>query len=52
MEISVSLEELGHRICILGHSNSAKSTLASAIAAKTSLPLIHPDQLHHQPGTK
>ncbi|WP_289368080.1 AAA family ATPase [Pantoea stewartii] len=52
MDISVSLEELGHRICILGPSNSGKSTLASAIAAKTSLPLIHLDQLHHQPGTK
>ncbi len=48
MDISVSLEELGHRICILGPSNSGKSTLASAIAAKTSLPLIHLDQLHHQ----
>lgn len=52
MNTSLSLEELGPRICIMGPSNSGKSTLADAIARKTSLPLIHLDQLHHQPDSK
>ncbi|MFQ1682408.1 AAA family ATPase, partial [Pantoea dispersa] len=43
---------LGPRICIMGPSNSGKSTLAKAIASKTSFPLIHLDQLHHLPDTK
>ncbi len=52
MSITLSLDDLGSRICIMGPSNSGKSTLAKAIAAKTALPLIHLDQLHHLPGTK
>ena len=52
MNTSLSLEELGPRICIMGPSNSGKSTLADAIARKTSLPLIHLDQLHHLPDSK
>jgi len=47
----MQLAELGRRICILGPSNSGKSTLADAIARKRGLPAIHLDQLHHQPGT-
>ncbi|EJL90291.1 AAA family ATPase [Pantoea sp. BIGb0393] len=51
MASSLSLTDLGPRICILGPSNSGKSTLAQAIAAKTALPLIHLDQLFHLPDT-
>ncbi|WP_345830408.1 AAA family ATPase (plasmid) [Pantoea sp. BRR-3P] len=52
MNTTLSLDDLGPRICIMGPSNSGKSTLAKAIASKTSLPLIHLDQLHHLPDTK
>ncbi|MBA8733831.1 AAA family ATPase [Chromobacterium violaceum] len=45
------LENLGPRICILGPSNSGKSTLAEAIARKRDLSVIHLDQLFHQPNT-
>ncbi|QIE98221.1 MAG: hypothetical protein LZT29_01355 [Pantoea stewartii] len=45
------LAHLGPRICIMGPSNSGKSTLAVAIAEKQSLPVIHLDQLYHQPNT-
>lgn len=45
------LGDLGSRICILGPSNSGKSTLACAIARKHGLPAIHLDQLFHQPRT-
>ena len=46
------LTELGPRICILGPSNSGKSTLALALAEKTVAPVIHLDQLFHRPGTR
>jgi adenylate kinase family enzyme len=45
----MQLSELGERICILGPSNSGKSTLAEAIARKRGLTPIHLDQLHHLP---
>lgn len=45
------LEELGERICVLGPSNSGKSTLAAAIARKRGLTAVHLDQLHHLPYT-
>jgi adenylate kinase family enzyme len=47
----MQLSELGERICILGPSNSGKSTLAAAIARKCDLPVVHLDQLHHLPNT-
>jgi adenylate kinase family enzyme len=47
----VQLAELGERICILGPSNSGKSTLADAIARKRGLPAIHLDRLYHLPHT-
>lgn len=43
------LENLGPRICILGPSNSGKSTLADAIARKLAIPAVHLDQLYHLP---
>jgi adenylate kinase family enzyme len=47
----VLLSELGARICILGPSNSGKSTLAVAIARKHGMKVVHLDQLHHMPNT-
>ncbi|UQN37360.1 AAA family ATPase [Alcaligenes aquatilis] len=45
------LESLGPRICILGPSNSGKSTLADAIERKLAIPAVHLDQLYHLPHT-
>ncbi|MCJ2141368.1 AAA family ATPase [Methylobacterium sp. E-066] len=45
------LDELGPRICIIGPSNSGKSTLAVAIGRTRGLPPIHLDQLQHRPNT-
>lgn len=47
----MQLSELGERICILGPSNSGKSTLAEAIARKLDLKAIHLDALYHLPNT-
>ncbi|MFP2827391.1 AAA family ATPase [Citrobacter braakii] len=46
-----ALEALGPRICIMGPSNSGKSTLTEAMSRKTNLPAIHLDQLYHLPGS-
>ncbi|MCC9163123.1 AAA family ATPase [Alcaligenes sp. MMA] len=45
------LESLGPRICILGPSNSGKSTLADAIERKLAIPAVRLDQLYHLPHT-
>jgi adenylate kinase family enzyme len=45
----MQLAELGARICILGPSNSGKSTLATAIGRKLELDVVHLDQLYHIP---
>lgn len=45
----MTLDDLGPRICIMGPSNSGKSTLAVAIGRARGLPAIHLDQLHHRP---
>ncbi len=47
----MTLDDLGPRLCIMGPSNSGKSTLAAAIARARGLPAIHLDQLHHKPNT-
>ncbi|WP_217575056.1 AAA family ATPase [Mesorhizobium sp. GbtcB19] len=47
----MNLADLGNRICILGPSNSGKSTLANAIARKRGLEPVHLDLLHHLPNT-
>jgi adenylate kinase family enzyme len=36
---------------VLGPSNSGKSTLADAMGRQLGLPVVHLDQLHHQPHT-
>ncbi|CEJ49256.1 conserved hypothetical protein [Xanthomonas citri pv. bilvae] len=43
----MKLDDLGPRICILGPSNSGKSTLAQA---RGCVP-VHLDRLHHLPNT-
>ena len=45
------LDDLGSRICILGPSNSGKSTLACAIGRARALDVVHLDLLYHRPGT-
>ncbi len=47
----MTLDELGPRICIIGPSNSGKSTLAVAIGRSHGLPPVHLDQLYHLPNT-
>jgi len=47
----IYLEEMGQRICIIGPSNSGKSTLAQNLAEKLNLPVLHLDQLAHIPWT-
>ncbi|BCM17008.1 GTPase [Mesorhizobium sp. J8] len=47
----MNLMDLGDRICILGPSNSGKSTLANAIARKRALEPVHLDVLFHLPNT-
>lgn len=48
---AMKLDDLGPRICILGPSNSGKSTMAQAIGqARGCLP-VHLDQLQHLPNT-
>jgi adenylate kinase family enzyme len=47
----VALRELGDRICIMGPSNSGKSTLSDAIARKNQTQAIHLDVLHHLPDS-
>ncbi|EHP4521189.1 AAA family ATPase, partial [Salmonella enterica] len=51
MDGFIPLSDLGPRICILGPSNSGKSTLAEAISNKLSCPVTHLDQLFHFPNT-
>jgi len=47
----MTLNELGTRICLMGPSNSGKSTLAEAIGRARNLEVVHLDQLHHLPHT-
>ena len=47
----MTLDGLGPRICIMGPSNSGKSTLATAIGRSRGLAPVHLDQLHHRPNT-
>jgi len=47
----MTLDDLGPRICIMGPSNSRKSTLAVAISQARGLTPIHLDLLFHLPNT-
>ena len=46
-----TLEQLGHRICIIGASSAGKSTLAKVLAGHLNLEVCHLDQLAHIPHT-
>lgn len=48
----MDLDDLGDRLCIVGPSNSGKSTLAAAIGRVRGLPVVHLDQYWHLPGTQ
>ena len=46
-----ALKDLGHRICIIGPSNSGKSTLADRLGSKIGAKVCHLDQIAHKPNT-
>lgn len=43
----ITLDKLGHRICIIGCSNSGKSTLAAALSKKLNIAAYHLDKYAH-----
>lgn len=43
----ITLDKLGNRICVIGCSNSGKSTLADALAKKLNIHAYHLDQFAH-----
>jgi adenylate kinase family enzyme len=47
----MTIDDLGPRICIMGPSNSGKSTLAAAVGRARGLTPIHLDLLYHRPNT-
>jgi adenylate kinase family enzyme len=47
----MDIDDLGPRICIMGPSNSGKSTLAKAVAYAKGLEVVHLYQLHYVPHT-
>lgn len=48
----INLDKLGNRICIIGCSNSGKSTLADALSKKLNFPAYHLDQYAHIENTR
>lgn len=48
----ISLNELGKRICIIGCSNSGKSTLADSLSRRLNIPAYHLDQYAHIENSK
>jgi adenylate kinase family enzyme len=48
----ISLDEMGKRICIIGCSNSGKSTLADALSKKLDILAHHLDQYAHFENSK
>ena len=48
----ITLNEMGKRICIIGCSNSGKSTLADALSKKLNIPAHHLDQYAHIENSK
>lgn len=50
--MKITLNQLGNKICIIGCSNSGKSTLSSYLSKKIHIPAYHLDQLAHVPHSK
>ncbi len=48
----ITLDQLGKKICIIGCSNSGKSTLSYSLSKKLNIPTYHLDQLAHLPNSK
>src|SRR5476649_832584 len=48
----ITLDQLGNRICIIGCSNSGKSTLADSLSKKLNIPAYHLDQYAHLENSK
>lgn len=48
---NLKLEDLGERICIIGPSNSGKSTLAMTLSERLNLKCYHLDQIAHIPNS-
>src|SRR3990167_1737646 len=48
----ITLDKMGKRICIIGCSNSGKSTLAEALSKKLNIPAYHLDQYAHVENSK
>jgi adenylate kinase family enzyme len=48
----ITFGQLGNRICIIGCSNSGKSTLADSLAKKLNINVHHLDQYAHVKNTK
>jgi adenylate kinase family enzyme len=47
----INIDALGARVCIIGPSNSGKSTLANLIGMKRGIKAVHLDQLAHESDT-
>ncbi len=47
----LKISETGNRICIIGPSNSGKSTLAQTMSHILNIPAIHLDRLAHYPNS-
>jgi adenylate kinase family enzyme len=48
----ITLDQLGKRICIIGCSNSGKSTLADSLSSKLNIPVHHLDQYAYLANSK
>ena len=48
----ITLDQLGNKICVIGCSNSGKSTLSHYLSKKINIPAYHLDQLAHLPNSK
>lgn len=50
-QMAEALENIGTRICIIGSSNSGKSTLADRLGKKLGIKICHLDQIAHKKNT-
>ncbi len=45
------MKKIGKRICVIGYSNSGKSTFSEKLGAKLNCPVLHIDKIAHIPNT-